>query len=943
MNELFASRFGRFVTLGAVCLMLASAFSVSVAAPSSARTAATIEVVFNAPEGVPALVRLVGPTKTTLKKSESGSTVSLKATVRAGRYRVVAVPVAVEGVRYVPKLSTKRLVVGSGGSKSVRLTMVKGPFLGVLTVADISAASVRLTWTLAPGASFSLRRTSGSKPAQRPKQGTLVTSSGNSASIPMSAGQTSSFALFVRLGKGRPVRAHTLRVTAPNSQDTNDEAFAYDSDALILTPQQAAAQLTSVSGETALKLPAGAPTPVLGSGVLVPISDAAPSGLLAKVSAVSADGSTAILAQGALTDVFDYLDLDVNVGGDEVVSAQGAQAITRSAATETALAASDGPTFCNAASVGIQVNNLKLGMQPSGHLRARIRSNLGVPRSVDIDFKLAPTVRITADVDVTVAARCKVAEITLAKTITTAIPLALIFKIGLEVYAEGTGSFKSVSLPVTMGVEGSASFGSMYGVHASPVFERGQVSVGSGSLDLSVGLRAFVSLTFGPGVVAEGGGQSGGGAVAGIQGSADLMNAKLMSTDVLGKSCTSVTAESKASIDLVAQIWAGPLAASAKLNLVEFGPRDWFEDPLQIPAGCLGGPTASPSPSGTPTPTPTSTPSPQALTPLFSASGLADVSVSRNGAKIAHGKQGSPGFADVLLTDAVTGATMTISPGDGPAGHPSISDDGQLVAYSGYNSHIDPTSGWGTPLARIFFTDTTTGHTQQVWREQDGGQFISPLPPVGVSGNGKFVYFATERADSDPSDVNSKVDLYQFDTVAGSSRRLTNGLGGLMPGSFPSNFYLTVSSLAANADGTQVVLGYWDPQPSGPSFSVSKFNVETGALTRMMGCQTPKELSISSSGRLVSFICDGVPYLYDSSTGITTTLQGQLSSANHLAITGDGAYLFVAPTSGGVYRYNVNTGATVFVTASAWGLWSGGTGDYVYVAADGQFSKWTSQ
>lgn len=124
---------------------------------------------------------------------------------------------------------------------------------------------------------------------------------------------------------------------------------------------------------------------------------------------------------------------------------------------------------------------------------------------------------------------------------------------------------------------------------------------------------------------------------------------------------------------------------------------------------------------------------------------------------------------DVFVRDMIAGTTTRVNvmldgtPGNGSADAPSISSDGQRIAFSSVATNLAPDDT--NALRDAFVHDMTTGATTLVSRSIAGSILTSSsfgVNQVSISGDGNYVAFAADFADlvSPTYDTNLSTDIY---------------------------------------------------------------------------------------------------------------------------------------------------------------------------------------
>ena len=138
---------------------------------------------------------------------------------------------------------------------------------------------------------------------------------------------------------------------------------------------------------------------------------------------------------------------------------------------------------------------------------------------------------------------------------------------------------------------------------------------------------------------------------------------------------------------------------------------------------------------------------------------------------------------DIFLYDTVANSTRRVSVGtDGTQGNsysysPSISGDGRYVAFGSAASNL--VSGDNTkPTEHIFLYDTVANSTRRVSVSTGGTQGNSYSYSPSISGDGRYVAFGSAASNLVSGDTNSTGDVFLYDTVATTTRRVSVGTSG---------------------------------------------------------------------------------------------------------------------------------------------------------------------
>jgi Tol biopolymer transport system component len=272
---------------------------------------------------------------------------------------------------------------------------------------------------------------------------------------------------------------------------------------------------------------------------------------------------------------------------------------------------------------------------------------------------------------------------------------------------------------------------------------------------------------------------------------------------------------------------------------------------------------------------------------------------------------------NIFLRDRQGGMLRMISrrPNGQPSSgsqRPSISRDGRWVAFQSADSLLaePPISG---DKINIFLHDTQTGATTVV---PPGGVGLSgQATDARLSGDGRFVVFTSTSNSLVPGDTNGLGDVFLYDRVASTTRRLSvsatgaqaNGSSGL-PEISADGRTVAFVSLATNLV----------PDQGDPRAKVLVVDLQDGSIERAdvgpggsqaSGTEFPTRPELSADGRFVAFDSDSndlVPgpgprrdaYVRDRVSGETRRVVTRLAGATHIdaerpAISADGRSIVV--------------------------------------------------
>ena len=136
----------------------------------------------------------------------------------------------------------------------------------------------------------------------------------------------------------------------------------------------------------------------------------------------------------------------------------------------------------------------------------------------------------------------------------------------------------------------------------------------------------------------------------------------------------------------------------------------------------------------------------------------------------------------IFLLDTQTNQTILISrdtlgnAGDGPSSHPTISADGQFVAFTSVATNLAPIIGGSG--SQIFLRDTVGNATTLVSREIGGNAGNGASSEATISANGQFVAFTSVATNLAPIIGGSGSQIFLRDTVGNATTLVSREIGG---------------------------------------------------------------------------------------------------------------------------------------------------------------------
>lgn len=315
-----------------------------------------------------------------------------------------------------------------------------------------------------------------------------------------------------------------------------------------------------------------------------------------------------------------------------------------------------------------------------------------------------------------------------------------------------------------------------------------------------------------------------------------------------------------------------------------------------------------------------------------------------------------------LISKSTTGAM-----GNGQSYEPSVSADGQVIAFGSSSSNLVP--GDTNDDTDIFVHDVRAGTTKRVSVTSAGAQVNETgsknmVGPPSISANGRYVGFAATVAGLVPGDSTNS-NGYLHDRQTGSIDVVSRDHAGAVAAAYVG------TSVSVSADGNRVAfLGASNlvPGTSGIGMKVYVRDRAAGTTTSLGGdFFGSADHTISANGRYVAFrseVSDLVPndtnakldvfiHDLDAPGGVTRTrimgLGGQQPDGDSIqpSLSKDGRYVAFKSTAtnlvsgdtngkADVFRHDRTTGTTIRTSLAANGKQHTSDGDAPSISGDGQ-------
>jgi Tol biopolymer transport system component len=235
------------------------------------------------------------------------------------------------------------------------------------------------------------------------------------------------------------------------------------------------------------------------------------------------------------------------------------------------------------------------------------------------------------------------------------------------------------------------------------------------------------------------------------------------------------------------------------------------------------------------------------------------------------------GLNDIFLRDIQTGTTSLVSvSSDGTQGNssaftPSISGDGRFVLFATDATNlVAGDSNWSHD---IFMHDTRSGKTIRVSLASDGSQGNNNSYAPSVSINGRFIAFTSTSSNLVDGDTNGMSDVYLHEVQVDPILRVSLATDGTQGNdwSYAPSISADGRSVAFESDATNLVAG--DTNGVSDIFLHDTHNDETTRISLAsdgtQGNDWSYAPSISADGRYVAFQSAASNLVADDTNGVS--------------------------------------------------------------------------
>lgn len=271
------------------------------------------------------------------------------------------------------------------------------------------------------------------------------------------------------------------------------------------------------------------------------------------------------------------------------------------------------------------------------------------------------------------------------------------------------------------------------------------------------------------------------------------------------------------------------------------------------------------------------------------------------------------GRVDVFVHDRSTMSTALISQGvngvagNGDSSQPAISVDGRFVLFQSRATNLDPSvptlASPGT--TQIYLHDRNDGSNRLISRGPDGRPGDDASTSPAISGDGRYLVYASAATNLVAGDSNKVADIFLHDRITGETRRISVSSAGIQANRSAWSPKITLdgrhilfgaeASNLVNGDGNQAAdLFVYDQMAR----HTSRVSVGVNGTWRGIEANGPTRgpAAIIPGGRLIAFVSQarnlaegsGVPalYLHERVDAPTFTLAGQVTESGGQPVAG---------------------------------------------------------
>jgi Tol biopolymer transport system component len=219
-------------------------------------------------------------------------------------------------------------------------------------------------------------------------------------------------------------------------------------------------------------------------------------------------------------------------------------------------------------------------------------------------------------------------------------------------------------------------------------------------------------------------------------------------------------------------------------------------------------------------------------------------------------------YSDVFVRDRLLGTTTLVSvstngaQGDGDSYISGISDDGKIIVFESEATNLVP--GDTNNHTDVFVHEMATGKTTRVSVDSAGGQGDGDSYAPVISGNGRFVAFASAADNLVPGDLNVALDVFLYDRVTQITTRVSVDSSGIEAAGSSSNPSIDADGGLVAFDSSAPNLVPGDTNAASDVFvhdnltgTTTRVSVDSNGVQGDMLSYIPR---ISAAGHLVAFV-----------------------------------------------------------------------------------------
>ncbi|OGL31889.1 hypothetical protein A3F64_00595, partial [Candidatus Saccharibacteria bacterium RIFCSPHIGHO2_12_FULL_42_8] len=247
---------------------------------------------------------------------------------------------------------------------------------------------------------------------------------------------------------------------------------------------------------------------------------------------------------------------------------------------------------------------------------------------------------------------------------------------------------------------------------------------------------------------------------------------------------------------------------------------------------------------------------------------------------------------------------------------PSISTDGRYIAYSSAATNL--VAGDTNGVLDVFLYDTVTETTKRISVDSGGNEAHSDSYEPSISGDGRYIAYASDADNLVTSDTNIMTDMFLYDTVNETTSRISVDSGGVEADG--SSGGASVSSdgryITYHSDATNLVAG--------------DTNVTTDVFLYDTDTQTTSRISVDSGGT------ESTGYSY------SPAISGD---GQYITYSSDSTDLVIGDTNGfsDIFLYNVATQTTTRISMDTGGNESNNGSAYSNISSNGRYIVYQSE